>query len=142
MRMRKPRKSRPVKGGSDQSLAATDRDEPYREARPSTSVRLVYCEPKWKRLLERHSEHPTRPHVRWKGNVAFVAWKPMGLRLVETAPDQWQIGWWMPARHKANRLELFTDAGTRQQAIELLKCMLSERARPVYPPISFEGGAA
>lgn len=136
------RKSRPVKGGSDQSLAATDRNEPYPEVAPSTSVRLVYAEPEWKRLLDRHSDHPTRPNVRWHGNVAFVAWKPMGLRLVETAPGQWQIGWWMPARHKANRLELFTDAGTRQQAKDVLKRIRSERAHPVYPPITFKGGAA
>ena len=94
--------------------------------------RLVYTQPAWKRSLIQPFRAPRPPRVTWKGNVAHVAWKPLGFCIVEIEPDEWALAW----QRAGSKPEPFTDRGVHRDVAQYhLADLWLQESRPLYPPV-------
>ena len=106
-------------------MQSTDRGHPH--------LRLVSQCPDWKLGLIGHFKPARMPSTRWRGNVAHVAFRPVGYRLVRL-PDGWHLAWWRP-RANDSRLGHICGPCTHEQAERLLERLRLEHQAPCYPPL-------
>lgn len=99
---------------------------------------LIYEQPTWKRALVQSFARSRQPAVRWRGNVAHVAWRPLGFGLVEVERGEWALAW----MRAGSKPEPFTNRGADRQVAQyhLAQLWLSE-SRPLYPPVAMRLGS-
>lgn len=105
------------------------------QASAATPLSLVYVRPAWRDRLAGWFPRTKRPAVRWAGDIAHVAFRPIGFRLVASA-DGWRVATWNPSLPRRQRAHVWSvDCGTLEQAEAALTAALSFDLRPVYPPL-------
>ena len=105
--------------------------ERVRRSRRLPLPRLIYEQPSWRRALLQSFARSKRPAVRWDGNVAQVAWRPLGFGLVEIAPGEWALAW----MRAGSKPEPFSERGADREVAQYhLAHLWITESRPLYPP--------